>query len=127
MIEALVETNVIVDLLRSYSPAIGWYQAQASISLAITPIVWMEVIEGVPTKPRRLRTAKLLKQFEMVHLTQTDLDWAMEAQMRYELSHGVGMMDCLIASVSHRLQLPLYTHNLKHFAALLGSLVQKPY
>jgi predicted nucleic acid-binding protein len=51
----------------------------------------------------------------------------MEAQMRYELSHGVGMMDCLIASVSYRLQLPLYTHNLKHFAPLLNDLAQKPY
>ena len=66
-------------------------------------------------------------QFEMHYLTQTDLDWSMQAQMRYELSHGVGAMDCLIASVSHRLQLPLYTHNLKHFAPLLGTLAQKPY
>ena len=63
----------------------------------------------------------------MVYLTQADLDWAMQTQMRYELSHGVGMMDCLIASVSHRLQLPLYTHNLKHFTPLLGALAQKPY
>lgn len=63
----------------------------------------------------------------MLYLTQGDLDWAMQAQMQYELSHGVGMMDCLIASVSYRLQIALYTHNLKHFAPLLGSLAQPPY
>ena len=68
-----------------------------------------------------------MEQFEMIYLTQADLDWAMQTQMRYELSHGVGMMDCLIASVSHRLQFPLYTHNLKHFAPLLRNLAQKPY
>lgn len=68
-----------------------------------------------------------MKAFEMIHLTEVDSHWAMQAQMVYELSHGVGMMDCLIASVSHRLQLPLYTHNLKHFSPLLGDLAQKPY
>ncbi len=87
----------------------------------------MEVVKGGPTKARRLQAARLLKQFEMIYLIQADLDWAMQAQMQYELSHGTGMLDCLIASVSHRLQLPLYTHNLKHFAPLLGNLAQKPY
>jgi hypothetical protein len=28
---------------------------------------------------------------------------------------------------SYRLQLPLYTRNLKHFAPLLGKLAQEPY
>lgn len=127
MVTAIVETNVVVDLLRHYPPALTWLQRQNQSTLGITPIVWMEVIEGGPTKLRRLQTARSLSQFEMVYLTQSDLDWAMDAQMLYELSHGVGMMDCLIASVSHRLQLPLYTHNLKHFTPLLGDLAQKPY
>ena len=43
------------------------------------------------------------------------------------ISHNVGSIDCLIASASHRLQLPLYTMNVKHFAPLLGGLAQKPY
>lgn len=68
--------------------------------MGITPIIWMEVVGGGRDKAKRLRAARLMKQFEMNYFTQTDLDWAMAAQMRYELSHGVGMMDCLIASVS---------------------------
>jgi predicted nucleic acid-binding protein len=40
---------------------------------------------------------------------------------------GIGMMDCLIASVSLCLQLPLYTRNLRHFTPLLGTLAVKPY
>jgi predicted nucleic acid-binding protein len=87
----------------------------------------MEVIGGGQNKVERLRAARLLKQFDFVYLTQADMDWAMSVQLRFELSHGTGMMDCLIASVSYRLQLPLYTHNLKHFSPLLGGLAQKPY
>ncbi len=127
MIGALIETSVIVDLLRNHPPALIWYQQQTPPTLGITPIIWMEVVSGGKTKVNRLRAARLLRRFEMVYLTQADLDWAMQTQMHYGLSHGVGMMDCLIASVSHRLQLPLYTHNLKHFAPLLGALAQKPY
>jgi predicted nucleic acid-binding protein len=51
----------------------------------------------------------------------------MQAGMVFTLSHGVGIMDCLIASVSYRLQVPLYTRNLKHFTPLLGALAQTPY
>lgn len=87
----------------------------------------MEVVGGGENKVERLRSARLLQQFNMMYMADSDFDWAMQKQMQYELSHGVGMMDCLIASVSHRLQLPLYTHNLKHFVPLIESLAQKPY
>jgi len=36
-------------------------------------------------------------------------------------------MDCLIAAAAFRLQVPLHTRNLKHFAPLLGELAQEPY
>lgn len=36
-------------------------------------------------------------------------------------------MDCLIAASAHRLQLPLYTANRKHFDPLLSGLVRQPY
>ena len=52
----------------------------------------------------------------------------MQQMERYRLSHGVGINDSLIAAVSYRLQVPLYTHNLKHMRVLLGdTLPQKPY
>jgi predicted nucleic acid-binding protein len=58
---------------------------------------------------------------------QADQDWAMEQMERYRLSHGVGVNDCLIASVAYRLQVPLYTHNLKDMTPMLGKLAVKPY
>jgi predicted nucleic acid-binding protein len=127
MVTAVLETTVLVDLLRQHSPAAYWFQSQTQTTFGITPIIWMEVIGGGPNKIKRLQAAKLMQQFEMIYLMQADLDWAMEQQMLYELRFGVGMMDCLIASVCNRLQLPLYTHNLKHFVPLLDDLAQKPY
>jgi len=127
MVTAVVETTVIVDLLRGHPPAVAWLEGQTEAELAVTPIVWMEVVGGGPNKALRTRAVRLMERFELLRLTSADQDWAMRQQMAYELSHGTGMMDCLIASVAHRLELPLFTHNLKHFAPLLGELAQKPY
>lgn len=71
--------------------------------------------------------AKFLVNFEMVYLTEADQKWAMQRFAQYKLSHSIGHWDCLIASVSHRLSLPLYTLNLKHFSPLLGTLAVRPY
>ena len=82
-------------------------------------------------RSRQSRQAKckaILSEFDMEYLTRTDMDWAMQQLERYRLSHGVETNDCLMASVCHRLQVPLYTHNLKDMRVLLDEpLVMKPY
>jgi len=125
MVTAFVDTNILVDVLRGHPTARPWLQKQSV--LGITPIAWMELVEGAENRADQRSIVRLLTQFEIVYLTEADMKWAMEQLIAYELSHGVGMMDCLIASVCHRLQTPLFTHNLKHLTPLLGDLAQKPY
>jgi predicted nucleic acid-binding protein len=60
-------------------------------------------------------------------LLPEDYDWAIRKSLELKLSHNAGAWDCLIGAVAHRLQVPLYTPNLKHFQPLLGELAQKPY
>lgn len=63
----------------------------------------------------------------MISNVPDDHEWAIKQMLRYHLSHNVGAFDCLIAAPAYRLRLPLYTHNLKHFAPLLGDLARRPY
>ena len=97
------------------------------MEVLITPPVWMEVIEGEGNKIRQQRAVKFLRQFELIYLTPEDQEWAMEQHLQFYLAYGVGFEDCLIAAPAYRLQLPLYTRNLKHFEPLLGPLAQQPY
>jgi predicted nucleic acid-binding protein len=127
MVAAVVESTVLVDLLRDHAPAVQWFQRQIDTTFGTTPIIWMEIVGGGQNKAERMRAARLMKQFEMIFPTPADFEWAMRAQMNYELSHGTGMMDCLIASASNRLRVPLFTHNLKHFSPLIEELARKPY
>jgi predicted nucleic acid-binding protein len=98
-----------------------------NIQVAVTRMVYLEVIDGCKTKQKQRFALKLLSTFEFIEFSQNDFDWATEMLIQFRLSHNVGMNDCLIAAPAARLGLPLYTHNLKHFAPLLGPLAQKPY
>lgn len=125
MVDGLLDTTIIVDLLRQYPPAAAWVGQQHSLST--TPLIWLEIIEGANNKAEQTRALMLLRRFELIYLTSADFDWAIQKSAQFKLSHNTGMIDCLIAAVNQRLQVPLYTANLKHFAPLLGVLAQKPY
>ena len=118
MTVGVVDTTVVVHLFRGNPLALAWYST-ISQSLLITPISWLEAIYGAGSKEKQARCKRLLGGFELEYQTRSDLDWAMEQMERYRLSHGVGINDCLIASVCFRLQIPLYTHNVKHMQVFL--------
>ncbi len=126
MTTAIADTTVVVHLYRRYAPALTWY-GSLSQPLGITPITWMEVMYGASSKAKQFACKTLLSQFDLIHLMSLDQDWAMQQMEKYRLSHGVATGDCFIASVAHRLQVPLYTQNLKDMTAMIGNLAVKPY
>lgn len=125
MVTGLLDTSVVIDLLRAHPPAQQWISQQAD--LGITPVVWLEVIEGAQNLRAQRQAVELLRHFSRIDLAPEDFDWAIQQSLRFRLSHNVGVMDSLIASVSVRSGLPTFTTNLKHFLPLLGELAQKPY
>lgn len=126
MVTALLDTSVLVDILRLNSTAQNWLIQQQG-QLGVSSMVWLEVLQGSTNRQKQKDALLLLKRFERIEVLSTDVDWAIQQLIRYNLSHNIGAVDSLIASASFRLQLPLYTMNLKHFMPLLGKLAQKPY
>lgn len=84
-------------------------------------------MQGAGSKATQTQCKNILDKFEKLYLTSTDQAWAMAQLEKFHFSNRIGMEDCLIASVAHRLQIPLYTHNLKHMNPLIGKLAIKPY
>ena len=118
---------MIIDAYRGFTLAVNWFAANRQLVFAITPIIWLEVVEGAPNKREQTALIGLLGRFQMIYLTEDDQKWAMEQIVKFKLSHNIGMMDCLIAAPAFRLNLPLYTRNAKHFTPMLASLVNVPY
>ena len=126
MTAAIVDTTVVVHLFRRYEPALIWY-GSISQPLSITPVTWLEVMYGANSKAKQAACKTLLDEFSLVYVLSTDQAWAMQQMETYRLSHGITTNDCLIAAVVYRLQLPLFTHNLKDMSPMLGNLAVRPY
>jgi hypothetical protein len=104
------------DQLKSYGDDYG-----------VTSMTWLEVMVGATNKVNQSQCKTLLDQFDLLYPTADDQQWAMQQLEQFQFTHRIGKEDCLIAAVTYRLQLPLYTHNLKDMTPMIGSLVVKPY
>ena len=126
MITGFVDTNILIGVYRGNKAAKSWYKSQPD--LAISSVAWLELMEGASGKAGQQRCLEIIAPLDFVFVTEDDQRWAMAHILRYRLSHGVSFKDCLIASVCYRLQVPLYTQNVKDFLTILGtSMVTKPY
>jgi predicted nucleic acid-binding protein len=126
MVNAVLDSSVLIDVLRNYPQALEWIAGRYA-DYALTSMVWLEVIQGAPNIQEQQRSIKLLRQFEKLETLTVDFDWAITQLIRFNLRYNVELEDCLIAAPAHRLQIPLYTRNLKHFTPLLGTLAISPY
>ncbi len=126
MTVGIVDTTVILHYFRKAANARAWVDSQP-VQLSVTSTTWMEVMEGASSKANQFECKRILGKFELLYPTSTDQQWAMSRLERFQFSHHIGKDDCLIASVAYRLQLPLYTHNLKDMTPLIGSLAVQPY
>jgi predicted nucleic acid-binding protein len=127
VIDAILDTSVLVDLLRAYSPATEWFASLGRRRVAVTPVVWMETVQGATNREKRAQAIRFLRQFRIEHPTEDDNRWAMRQTARFHLSHGIHLQDAMIASVAVRLGVALHTTNLKHFQPLPSLEVLKPY
>jgi predicted nucleic acid-binding protein len=125
--DALLDTSVLVDLWRRHPAALSWAETQRELVIGIHVVVGMELVEGVRDNQELAYLDRLLAGYEVVYLTQSDCAWAREQHRRLRLSHGVGLLDVFIASSAVRLDIPLYTLNLKHFQPLPEVKAIRPY
>lgn len=124
-LQGLLDTSILIELLKGRQPAKDWFSEQGR--LGFTPISWMETVQGARNLREERMILKYLKRFEMVYLIEVDQAWAMQQLVAHHLKFNVGFADCLIASASQRLKVPLYTLNMKHFKPILGNLAQRPF
>ena len=72
----LIDTAVLVDVLRSHPPAIEWLTRQDA--LGITSVSWLEIIEGATDVLAQRRAVRFLRNFERICPSADDFDWAIQ-------------------------------------------------
>ena len=125
--DLVVDTDVLIEILRGDGRAGEWLASVESFLIGIPVIVWMEILVGARDKQEQRGMIGHLAGYTILHLESGDTERARQWFEQFHLSHGVGILDCLIAAIAIRLGKPFFTFNLKHFQVIPRLEVQAPY
>ena len=123
----LLDTDVLVDVLRGYPPAISWLASLGAESITLPGLVAMEVLQGCRNLQEQNKIEAFLRQYPLAWPTAKDCENAYRDFAAYRLSHSVGIMDSLIAHTAIGTQNTLATFNVKHFIAFSNLETLQPY
>ncbi len=123
----LLDSDVLIDFFRGSPRAADWLSASQDAVIGIPVIVLMELLQGTRDAAEQGSIRERLAALAVQHLESGDSLRALEWFAAHRLSHGTGIMDCLIGAIAARLGVPLYTFNVRHFAPLAGVDVRQPY
>ncbi|CAN5742702.1 hypothetical protein BH23GEM3_BH23GEM3_10550 [soil metagenome] len=122
----LVDTDVLIDVWRGHGPAVEWFAGTAELP-AVPGFVVMEIIQDTENRQQLRQALKLVEPLEVVWPTETDCTRALSDFLAYRLSHGLGLLDALIAACAVGRAATLYTFNTKHYRSISGLVVDQPY
>jgi predicted nucleic acid-binding protein len=128
MPDVLVDSSVIIDHLRGRPQATSYLaNLESSGALATHAVVVAEVLSGARDSREQRDIDQLFQHFSLLTVSEADSRDSLTLLRQFRLSHGVGWLDCLIASTAIRLAVPVANLNIKHFAVFPGLRVFAPY
>lgn len=122
----LVDTDVLVDILRGHGPAVEWFEGLDELP-SVPGLVVMELVQDADTKERMDRALKLVAPLPIVWPSELDCDQALSVFKEYHLSHGLGLLDSLIAACAVGSSASLCTFNVKHYRVVPNLDLTQPY
>jgi predicted nucleic acid-binding protein len=124
----IIDTSVLVDFRRDHADAVPYLLGLLDKNAAsIHPVCAAEMLDGALDQADMRRTIQFLAAFKRLVIKSADFESCLSLVSQARLSHGIGWPDCLIAATCIRLQRPLVTTNDRHFRAVRGLRVIRPY
>ncbi len=124
----LLDSDVMIDLLRRFPPAVEWLDSLPDDEEIILPgFVAMELIQGCKNKVEQEKVRRELADCGVFWPSASDCDDALDDFMHYRLSHNAGLLDVLIGHTALGLRMPLHTFNQKHYNFIFGLQTIQPY
>ena len=111
----ICDTDIMVDVLRGHSGAVAWLGANAGEVITIPGLVVMELLQGCRNKTEQNLVNKTLKGYQLLWPSHEACFNALRNFSSHHLSHGIGIIDALIAEIAVEAGSPLHTFNQKHY------------
>jgi predicted nucleic acid-binding protein len=123
----LIETSVLVDLLRGETRARRWIDDLPNDARAISVVTAAELLAGCRNRREQRNVEREIELYDLLWIDETISAHALDLYKQFHLSHNIGFLDCLIAATALEHHLTLATLNVKHFHPLLQLQVVCPY
>src|SRR5205807_9837364 len=122
----LLDSDVCIDLLRGYPPALAWFDS-LSERPGLPGLAAMELMTGCRNSAEMRAVRKFIRRFHLYWPTEADCLEAFETYSKASLSHNLGLIDALVAACAVGLGATLCTFNTKHYQAVPDLRHQRPY
>ncbi|CDH47043.1 PIN domain-containing protein [Candidatus Contendibacter odensensis] len=122
----LLDTDVLIDIQRGYSPAVVWFASLNELP-AVPGFVVMELMQDAKNNHQLRQTLRLVTPLPVIWPTEADCNRALSDFAAYHLSHRLGLLDALIASCAVGLSVKLCTFNVKHYRVVPSLVIEQPY
>lgn len=124
----VIDTTVFIDLFRGNKKA-SQFLLNSSESFMISRVVYMELLRGLKSKKDIKAMVRQLDALaiQIIEITKEISVIAGDLFEKHYHSHGLGIMDSLIAATAIILHTSLATHNRKHFTFIKRLKVIRPY
>ena len=122
----VLDTDVLIDVQRGHAAALAWFAGLTEVP-SVPGLVVMELIQGAQNAKQVRDALRLTAPLPIIWPTTTDCQRALADFTAFHLSHNLGLLDALIASVAVGLSAELCTFNEKHYRAVPGLVTTQPY
>ncbi|MFW5803235.1 MAG: type II toxin-antitoxin system VapC family toxin [Verrucomicrobiota bacterium] len=117
----LLDTNILIDYLRDHSQAVKYLEASSEL-MSISALTVAELHAGARNDTEKQKLREFTTAFEVIPADAAICEIGGDFRTTYALSHGIDLIDGLIAATSVVCDVPLVTLNKKHFP-MLGNVI----
>jgi predicted nucleic acid-binding protein len=111
----LLDTNIIVELLKNNPQAIAAFQRIGAGNTAVSAVTVMELYFGALDKRELIKIKKHLQLLRIIHVSSEISEKTMVLIEQYAKSHALHIADAFIAATAIHCQCELLTYNTKDF------------
>lgn len=122
----VLDTDVLIDVQRGHAAALAWFASLTDLP-SVPGLVVMELIQGAQNTRQVRDVLRLTAPLPKVWPTTADSQRALADFTAFHLSHGLGLLDALIAAIAVGLSAELCTFNNKHYQVVPDLVTVQPY
>jgi hypothetical protein len=122
----VLDTDILIDVQRGHPPALDWF-AQLTELPCVPGYVVMELVQDARNSREVENALKLVAPLPVVWPSSADCTRALSELSTYHLSHGLGLIDALVAACAVGLSATLCTFNDKHYRTVPDLVTKQPY